>query len=289
MVREIHILLTYGCTFECDHCFLYCSPRATGTFTRARLAALLDDAAKLGSVEWIYFEGGEPFLYYALMLEGLGMARDIGFKTGIVTNGYWATSPEDAEIWLRPLLELGVADISMSDDWFHGGDDGEAPVKAAIAAAGKLGLAKSVISVDRPDSGDSGGAAVRFRGRAADRLTAGLRRTAAEDFDAWPYEELRTPERVHVDAFGNVHVCQGLSIGNMWETPLARLFADYRADAHPICGPLLDGGPARLAGTYGQAADEGFVDACHLCFQVRRAVVDRFPQYLAPRQVYGLE
>jgi len=31
------------------------------------------------------------------------------------------------------------------------------------------------------------------------------------------------------------------------------------------------------------------VDACHLCYRTRQALLERFPEYLAPRQVYGLE
>ncbi len=294
MLTQVHILLTYQCTWACDHCFLYCSPHSTGTFTGARLTRLLDQAAAVDTVEWIYFEGGEPFLYYPLMLHGIEMARDRGFCTGIVTNGYWATSPDDAEAWLRPLLALDVADLSMSDDGFHGGDDG-APVKAAIAAAQRLELPVNVIRIDGPTkaatAGRKGatieGGPVRFRGRAADRLADGLPRHDADRFRECPHEELRTPERVHVDAFGAVQVCQGLSIGNVWHTPLKQLLDDYDADAHPICGPLLAGGPARLARARRVAAGDGYVDACHLCFETRRALLDRYPEALTPRQAYG--
>ena len=37
------------------------------------------------------------------------IARDNGFEVGIVTNAYWATTEEDAELWLKPLHELGIA------------------------------------------------------------------------------------------------------------------------------------------------------------------------------------
>ncbi|MDH3230376.1 MAG: radical SAM protein [Alphaproteobacteria bacterium] len=299
MLTQIHVLLTYQCTWACDHCFLYCSPESTGTFTGARLAKLLDQAAAVGTVDWIYFEGGEPFLYYPLLLHGLRMARDRGFKTGIVTNGYWATSPDDAEAWLRPLVALGVSDLSMSDDAFHGGT-AAAPVKAAIAAARRLDMPVNVIRVAgpardgaAPASGRKGatieGGPVRFRGRAADRLTDGLPRHDAKRFNECPHEDLRTPERVHIDAFGAVQFCQGLSIGNIWHTPLPQLLTEYDADAHPVCGPLLAGGPARLARKSRIAVDEGFVDACHLCFLARRALLDRFPEALTPRQAYGVK
>ncbi len=288
MLKEVHILLTYGCTYACDHCFQYSGPQAEGTFTGARLAQVLDQAAELGSVERIYFEGGEPFLYYALMIEGLNMARERGFETGIVTNGYWATSPEDAELWLRPLVELGVSDLSMSDDGFHG-EGPEAPVKAAIAAAERLGLPLYVISIAGPEAATGEGFQVRFRGRAADRLTGSMPLTPLDGFDECPHEDLRTPGRVHVDPFGNVLFCQGLAVGSLWEVPLARLLSGYRAEDHPVCGPLAEGGPAALARRHGVAPKSGYVDACHGCFETRRALLDRFPRYLTPRQVYGVD
>jgi hypothetical protein len=56
------------------------------------------------------------------MLEGIRLARRIGFKTGIVSNGYWSTCVEDAKLWLSPLVDLGIADLSISDDELHYGD-----------------------------------------------------------------------------------------------------------------------------------------------------------------------
>jgi hypothetical protein len=82
------------------------------------------------------------------------------------------------------------------------------------------------------------GGRVMFRGRAADRLTDGLPREPGDGFIECPYEDLRAPERVHVDCFGNVHFCQGLTIGSVWDTPFSRLLAEYRADSHPVCRPV---------------------------------------------------
>lgn len=294
----IHFLLTYACTSECDHCFVYSSPRARGTFTLEQVAQVLEQASELGTVDIIYFEGGEPFLYYPLMLEGIRMARDFGFKTGVVTNAYFATTIQDAALWLRPLRDLGIADLSLSDDAFHFETPDNA-AKRALEAAKALQLPVGTICIEPPrvEAGPAArekgapvvGGDVMFRGRAADKLTAGLPRRNWREFRECPHEDLRNPERVHVDAFGWVQLCQGLILGNLWEKPLAALVTEYDPDAHPIAGPLLRGGPARLAEEYSLPHEQGYVDACHLCYEMRKALVTRFPGHLAPKQVYGLE
>jgi hypothetical protein len=153
-----------------------------------------------------------------------------------------------------------------------------------------------VLSIDRPEAegaaqtsgqlqvGESG---VMFRGRAAELLSAGRPRRAWESFTTCPHENLRDPGRVHVDPFGYVHLCQGIAIGNLFQTPLREICAGFDPDAHPIVGPLLAGGPAGLAERYGLPREAGYADACHLCYEMRKALRGRFPEILAPDGMYG--
>ncbi len=299
MLTGVHILITYKCNLECDHCFLYSGPSAEGTMTLAQIRSVLDESRNIGTVEWIYFEGGEPFLFYPSLLEGVMLARDMGFKVGVVTNAYGAVSEEDAEVWLRPLAGLGIADLSISDDSFHYGA-GESPAQRALAAARKLGIPVAPICIQKPyfesmpghDQGKGepviGGGAM-FRGRAVEKLTSGLPRRLSHELVSCPHEDLQSPSRVHVDCYGNVHLCQGISMGSMWQRSLSTVVLGYEADAHPICGPLVKGGPALLARQYNVDIENKYVDECHLCYVTRRALIDRFPEYLTPRQVYGFE
>ena len=300
MLTGIHFLLSYKCDLECDHCFVYSGPRAKGTFTLSQMKEVFNEIRKIGMMEWIYFEGGEPFLFYPVMVEGIKIARSMGFKTGVVTNAYWATCEEDAELWLKPLYDLGVSDISISDDAFHYEYKEASPAKRALNAARKLGFSVGSICIDKPtvEAGIDkehpkgkpvieGGA--MFRGRAVEKLVEGLPRRPSEEFTECPYEDLKNPKRVHLDQYGAVHLCQGLSMGNMWETPLSELVKNYDADSHPTCGPLVKGGPALLAKGHNVKHEDKYVDACHFCYLVRLTLLDRFPQCLAPRLVYGLE
>jgi hypothetical protein len=99
---------------------------------------------------------------------------------------------------------------------------------------------------------------------------------------------LREPGRIHLDPLGNLHLCQGVVIGNLFEKPLKQISEEYDPDAHPICGPLLDGGPAALVTEYNLTHASSYADACHLCYEMRLELRERFPVLLAPNQMYGM-
>jgi len=293
----IHFLLSYQCTYECDHCFVWSSPRAGGTIRLEMLSKTLQQAQELGTVKEIYFEGGEPFLFYPLMVEGLRQARERGFSTGVVTNCYWATAEADAALWLEPLQELEVADLSVSSDAFHSGDDEDPRPGFAVQAARRLGLDEGIITIDPPtvcaSPDEKGqpivGGSVRFRGRATAKLTSGLPRRPWTDFDECPDEDFLDPGRVHIDGDGNVHLCQGLLLGNFEKAGLKELVDGYDPRSHPIIGPLVAGGPAELVRRYDLPHEDGYVDACHLCYEARAILRERFYDVLGPPQVYGLD
>jgi organic radical activating enzyme len=299
LLNGIHFLLSYMCNYECDHCFLYCSPSSKGTFTLKQITQVLDEAVKIGTIERIYWEGGEPFLYYPLMLEGMKLAKERGFKNGIVTNSYWATDTDDAELWLKAISERGIADFSVSDDTFHYEDNIENLSKYAKKAAENLHMPTGAINIEKPtvtmgmekdqEKGTPviGGGAM-FRGRAVDTLIEGLPTRKLDSLKECPYEDLIGLGRVHVDCFGNTQICQGLSIGNFWEKPFSELILEYSPEEHPICGPLIKGGPAQLVKEYNLEHEEEYVDECHLCYLARKALLAKFPQYLGPTQVYGV-
>ena len=298
MLKGIHFLLTYTCNYSCDHCFLYCNPNSQGTFTIKQIKEVLSEALKIGTVEWIYFEGGEPFLYYPILVEGVKQAKEMGFNVGIVTNSYWATNIEDAEIWLNPFSALGIDDFSISDDSFHYDNEEQSLSKIAKKASENLKLPVMTICIDKPTiktkkEQEKGspviGGSVMFKGRAVEKLIDDLPKRPWEKLEECPYEDFEELGRVHVDSFGNTHICQGLSIGNFWETPLSELIRHYNPESHPICKPLSRGGPAQLVREYKLDHENGYVDECHLCYLSRLKLLNKFPQFLTPKHVYGVE
>ena len=290
----LHILLTYQCTYECDHCFVWGSPRQTGTLTLAQIDDILYQAKDAGVVS-IYFEGGEPFLYYAVLNKAVHKAADMGFSVGIVSNAYWANSVADATEWLRPFAGR-VSDLSVSSDLYHCEKClGENPQNAVVAAKW-LGIPTGVIAVAQPDgqAKESRGqleeseSGVMYRGRAAEKLSMTATSHPWEGFVSCPHEDLVEPGRVHLDPLGNLHICQGIVIGNLFEKPLKQICEEYDADSHPVCGLLHSGGPAALVTEYNLEHASHYADACHLCYEARTALRARFPKELAPDQMYGV-
>nr|WP_321352776.1 radical SAM protein [uncultured Methanoregula sp.] len=299
-VTQVHFLLTYMCSLSCEHCFVCSSPSAEGTFTPGQIAMVLDEASRLGTVDTIYFEGGEPFLFYPVLLDGIRQAADRNYAVGIVTNGYFATSDENARCFLEPLRNLRICDFSVSDDVFHYEDRQENPAGRAFRIAQELGLPATILALDPGGSGPEMKASLReekkgvitegsimFRGRAAARLSRYAEAKDWQQFTTCPYEDLQNPYRLHVDAYGNLQICQGICMGNIGKKPLDELVRNYDPSAHPVCGPLLEGGPAQLARVLGYTPPPGGVaDACHLCYLARKSCRGKMPGILEPRQVY---
>jgi MoaA/NifB/PqqE/SkfB family radical SAM enzyme len=194
---------------------------------------ILEQGKELGTVTSIYFEGGEPFLYYPIMLKGIQWGVEMGFNVGIVTNSYYIN---------------------------------------AAQAIGTL------------PAGESG---IMYRGRAAEALVPRAVLHPWTQFTNCPYEDLTDPGRVHVDPFGNIHICQGISLGNLFHTPLKEICNNYNPVSHPITGPLLKGGPAELIRHHQLPHDDKYADACHLCYKARSTLRETYPEILTPVQMYG--
>ena len=291
----LHLLLTYQCTLECSHCFVWGSPWQRGVMSLEDIRMILDQAEDLGMVRSIYFEGGEPFLYYAILLKAVQEAASRGFQVGIVTNAYWANHAGDALEALKPFAGL-VQDLSVSSDLYHSDELLSIQARNASKAAEAYKISSGIITIARPEveaqtsSGQlsHGEGAVMYRGRASTELAGQAPHQPWDQLTACPHEDLAEPGRVHLDPMGYVHVCQGICAGNFFQHTLAEICRHDQPQAHPIRGPLLRGGPAELVREYDLPHADSYADACHLCYESRRLLRERFPEELAPDPMYGV-
>ncbi len=297
VLKGVHFLLTYRCDLECDHCFVWGSPKASGVFTLQQMKSILVEAKKLETVDSVSIEGGEPFLYYPIMIKAAEEALKLGFHVEILSNCYWATHPEDAMQWLLPLKEAGNFELSLSSDLYHGESWETEQVRNAVKAASALHIKSGILSIKYPKSKTTcpskiegvkvGLYELMYKGRAASKLAQEADKRSWREFTECPYEDLADPERVHIDPFGYTHVCQGISIGNAWQKPFSRIIAEFNPSENPILEPLVRGGPVALVEKFSLPIEDSYADACHLCYAARCTLRKKHPDILGPEEMYG--
>ncbi|MFX1250010.1 MAG: radical SAM protein [Promethearchaeota archaeon] len=293
----VHFLLTYSCNWECDHCFVWGSPKARGAFTLKQIKAILEEAKKLKTVDYVSLEGGEPFLYYPIMIKSVEEAVKLGFRVEILSNCYWGSCPEDATEWLLPIAKDKNIELSLSSDLHHGDSWQIEEVENVVKAANRLNMKVGILAIkypktDVPCPQEIEGAKVglydlMYKGRAASKLAEEANKKSWLEFTKCPYEDLVDPGRIHIDPQGYVHVCQGLSIGNAWKKPFLKIIEDFNPHEHPILDPLIRGGPVALVEKFGLPHNEFYADACHLCYTTRCMLREKYPHILAPNEMYG--
>ena len=300
MLKNIHILLTYTCPLQCDHCFIYASPRASGKLTPTQVTHLLEQTSSIKTIEWVYFEGGEPFLVYPLLLSSVKRAKSLGFNVSVISNGYFGRSAEAAMRYLKPLVALGLDRIYISDDRFHYKNKMNSPAGKVIEASIKLGLPTTRIRIGEPQFSEQDPILNNdlFRdetrplmmvGRAAEKIQFNPSNNDWRNFTSCPFKDLEDPESIYIDPFGNAQFCQGITLGNVWLSPLHELMDQLDIASHPIYGPIRLNGPKGLVEEYNLAPLAEYQDTCHLCYATRQQLVNRFPEYLSPHQVYNLQ
>lgn len=296
LARSLHVVLTYRCLHRCDVCHLHAGPDREGTFTRTELDRVLAEAGTLASLERLVFTGGEPFLYYPLLYQGIRQARSYGFDLAVTTTADWARDESTSVAWLAPLRTAGLRELCVAE---HPWDESPARrEKEDLAArvARSLGFTVSkemhVVGPDRPGQPEGSavhqGAPYPHRGRGTDVGEWNPPPRAVRQSSCPLFDDPQAPLDIWIEPEGTVQVCQGIMIGSLWWGSLREIVGGFHPERHPILAPLARGGPAALAETFGMDPDQPAVDGCQLCTRVRVALRDRFPEELGPESAYGM-
>lgn len=95
-------------------------PARQETLTYAQLEHILLQAfAELRPLHVVVFAGGEPMLLGEDLYKAITLCKRHGAVTRIVTNAYWATSPEAARLKIRELRTAGLDELNLSTDDYH--------------------------------------------------------------------------------------------------------------------------------------------------------------------------
>lgn len=298
MVKQLHIILTYNCSLRCHHCYVYSDQRATGNISLGQISTYLNEGRKVPDLQWIFFGGGEPFTRYPLLLKAIQKARKLNYYVGVETNGYFARTKSSGIQFLRPLANLGVKEIRISNDFFHYKKVENSPAKHALEAAQELGMSSTLVRTSFPGNNNYSDLPaisrakvidqeVMYIGRAAETQPLGQPLMDWKIFSECPREDLYSVERLFIDAYGYVQTCPGIAIGNAYQTPLNEIITNFDIHNHPILGPLLENGPSGLITDTTDNHEGQYIDACHCCYSIRHQIIDDYSEWLGPRHVYG--
>ncbi|MEN8258543.1 MAG: radical SAM protein [Thermodesulfobacteriota bacterium] len=106
------------CNIKCEHCV---ADDAVPQNIKMELAQAKDIIAELAGaqVRGISFTAGEPLIYLDDISELVGLCRDYGMYTRVVTNSFWAKTPQLAESCVIQLKEKGLSQLRLSYSRWH--------------------------------------------------------------------------------------------------------------------------------------------------------------------------
>ncbi len=244
----------------------------------------------------------------------------LGPLESVETNAFWATDEAVIRQRVTALRDAGMEALCVSADPFHQQFVPIERVRLIVKTAEDLlGLERVRVRwrewLDEGFDTDSLTPSARSKtfsewialgkdrlnGRAAELLAPYLPLRAVDSFTC---DNCRHPlllsKHIHIDPEGNVvpGVCAGIVLGRVtqpYEESIQEIWRKLDADHanRPVGGVLAKAGPAGLARA---AQDEGFIPAegyaskCHLCWAVRRFLVDtkKARDELGPNWLYGV-
>ncbi len=117
--NTVTILTTNKCTAVCRHCATNSGPNRNDMLTWDKMEPILRQLFAETKLSVIVFSGGESTLLGEDLLKALRLCKEHGIITRLVTNVFWATSPEAAEAKLKELREAGLNELNISTDDYH--------------------------------------------------------------------------------------------------------------------------------------------------------------------------
>jgi hypothetical protein len=267
----------------------------------------------------VHFTGGEPFLHFELLLEGVRMAAQLGITSYVETSAQWCLDQREAVERFETLKNAGLHAVLISCSPFHAEKIPPVRTLEAVRAALEVFGSEGVIlylpdflrviqafDLERPtpltryeeEFGAEGARRILWQGysiisggRSGYELGHIAPRHGAEAFvQADCALDILYAHHSHLDLYGNYisGFCGGLSVGDWHDLPQLR--RDFSEGSYPaLIEILVERGPYglfELARTsYGyRPVPEGYAGKCHLCVDARRHLFETgdFPELRPP-------
>jgi MoaA/NifB/PqqE/SkfB family radical SAM enzyme len=146
----LSVLITDRCSASCRMCCFGCTPAGNMLLDENRIKDYISQAAEIGTPT-VAFSGGEAVMHYRQLKSCIQYAHDLGLKTTLMTNGFWAKNPKGGYKLMKLLAEAGLLKVSISIDKFHQEFVPVETVKNAIRILKELNLMWGLTFMDNSD------------------------------------------------------------------------------------------------------------------------------------------
>lgn len=140
MLSQLVFSVTYDCPVTCKYCVTRSGPHGGSYLDADFMRSAIDDTMNLADLRVVVFTGGEPLLKKNEIIETIKFAASKGLWTRIVTNSYWADTPDNAVLMLSELKSSGLSEINLSCDDLHQENIPIDNIKNAFWSARQLNL-----------------------------------------------------------------------------------------------------------------------------------------------------
>lgn len=117
-MRKIAFGYSTRCNIRCAHCVATNDIPENIKMELSQAKEIIRDLAE-ADVTGISFTAGEPFIYFEDLLELVKLCNELNIYTRVVTNSYWARSPESATRHLTLLGQCGICQLRLSYSKWH--------------------------------------------------------------------------------------------------------------------------------------------------------------------------
>ncbi len=117
-MRKIAFGYSTRCNVKCEHCVAADVALDTAKMDLTQATTIIADLSA-ANVTGISFTAGEPLLYFDDICTLLSLCRQYGIYSRIVTNSFWAKSPDIADTVVADLKEKGLCQLRLSYSRWH--------------------------------------------------------------------------------------------------------------------------------------------------------------------------
>lgn len=138
-MRKIAFGYSTRCNIKCKHCVAEGDVRTNEKMELVRAKEIITELAASG-VRGISFTAGEPLIYLDDICELVTLCRKYEIYSRIVTNSFWAKSPERADSSVCQLKSSGLSQVRLSYSRWHQENVPHQNIVNAARSCEKLGL-----------------------------------------------------------------------------------------------------------------------------------------------------